>query len=80
MEGREIDFAALVEWCDKRMPYFMVPRFYEALDALPQTPSGKVKKKELRERGITPGTFDRQAEGIQIASEREKAAKRKALA
>ncbi len=71
--GRSPDFAALVDWCDARMPYFMVPRFFEAVDDLPRTPSEKVKKRDLRERGVTVATWDRQRAGVQLGSERQKA-------
>jgi crotonobetaine/carnitine-CoA ligase len=48
------------------MPYFMVPRYIEYLEALPQTPSQKVRKKELREAGITLQTWDRVAAGCEL--------------
>mgnify|MGYP005855806047 FL=1 len=71
--GRTPDFAELVAWCDARMPYFMVPRFFEAVDDLPRTPSEKVKKRDLRERGVTAATWDRSRAGVRLASERGKA-------
>ena len=40
------------------MPRFMVPRFVEFVDALPKTPTEKIRKVELREAGITSGTWD----------------------
>jgi crotonobetaine/carnitine-CoA ligase len=67
-----IDFADLVAWCDARMPYFMVPRFFETMDAFPRTPSEKVKKAELRARGITAKTFDRVTAGVLVEQERAK--------
>ena len=33
------------------------------MDELPRTENGKVQKYILRERGITPGTWDREAAG-----------------
>jgi len=74
-EGATIDLAELIAFCDERMGPHMVPRYIEIFDALPQTPSEKVKKKELRERGITPQTWDRQKERVFLASE-SKAARR----
>ncbi|HSG78036.1 MAG TPA: AMP-binding protein [Acidimicrobiia bacterium] len=56
--SREVDLAEVREWCDRRLPYFAVPRYVEALDALPKTPTAKVRKFQLREAGITPGTVD----------------------
>jgi carnitine-CoA ligase len=37
-------------WCDQRLPAFARPEHVEVVDALPMTPSGKVRKLELRER------------------------------
>ena len=36
-------------WCDQRLPRFARPEHVRLLDALPVTPSGKVRKVELRE-------------------------------
>ena len=68
--GRSPDFAALTAWCDARMPHFMVPRFFESVPDLPRTPSEKVKKKDLRERGVGPETWDRQRAGVRLAGEK----------
>lgn len=57
--GATMDYDDLAAWCDARMPSFMVPRYVEVIDALPQTPSQKVQKKELRDRGNGPNTWDR---------------------
>jgi crotonobetaine/carnitine-CoA ligase len=54
----------------ERMPYFMIPRYYEVVDALPRTPTHKVVKQELRDAGITPRTWDAQAAGWRITRER----------
>ena len=37
----------------------MIPRYFDTLAELPRTPTEKVRKKELRERGVGPGTWDR---------------------
>jgi crotonobetaine/carnitine-CoA ligase len=46
------------------IPHYMIPRFVEILPALPRTPTNKVKKAELRARGITSDTWDRKAAGV----------------
>jgi crotonobetaine/carnitine-CoA ligase len=71
--GAEVDFAELIAWCDARMGQHMVPRYIEIMDSLPQTPSEKVKKKDLRERGVTPQTWDRQKAGVLLEAERKSA-------
>jgi len=71
--GDTPDWADLTAWCDARMPHFMVPRFYEAVKDLPRTPSEKVKKKDLRDRGVGPATWDRLRAGVPLATDRKKA-------
>lgn len=68
-EGSKLDYADLIAWCDERMAPHMVPRYIEVMEALPQTPSEKVKKKELRERGVTATTWDRQRSGVFLQTE-----------
>ncbi len=58
-EGQALDYAAIATWCDARMPAFMIPRYFDQLAELPRTPTEKVRKKELRERGVGPQTWDR---------------------
>ena len=57
----------LIDYCAPRMPYFAVPRYLEFVEALPVTENGKVQKFKLRERGITPATFDSVAAGYKVA-------------
>ena len=46
------------------MPRYAVPRYVRVVEALPKTPSQRVRKVELREQGVTPDTIDREALGI----------------
>lgn len=59
--GRAIDPAALIDFLTPRMAGFMVPRYIDMADALPKTPTGKIQKGDLRARGVTPATWDREA-------------------
>ena len=43
-----------------------LPRFLEITDALPHTPTGRVQKFALRERGVGPNTWDRVAAGFEV--------------
>jgi crotonobetaine/carnitine-CoA ligase len=56
--------AELWRFCEGKIPAFAVPRFLRFVDALPKTPSEKVRKAALREAGITPETHDRSAEAL----------------
>ena len=68
-EGWEIDFAELLKVCVRRLPYFMVPRFFELIDDLPRTHNQKIRKLELRERGNSDFTWDREAHGFTVSRE-----------
>jgi crotonobetaine/carnitine-CoA ligase len=68
--GAQIGYAELLDFCQPRMPYFAVPRYLQFVDALPVTENGKVTKYKLRERGVTAGTWDREAAGYKLASRR----------
>jgi crotonobetaine/carnitine-CoA ligase len=65
--GCTLDPVALTRFCETRMAYFAVPRYIDVVDALPQTENGKVQKYKLRERGVSPETWDREAAGIVVA-------------
>ncbi|MDJ0786132.1 MAG: AMP-binding protein [Myxococcota bacterium] len=56
----------LARFVNDNAPYFFVPRYIELLDALPQTPTGRVQKFKLRERGVTPQTWDGRAAGFEV--------------
>jgi carnitine-CoA ligase len=64
--GRRISPEALIAFLEPRMAYFMVPRYLELATELPKTPTGKVQKFGLRERGLTAATWDRVAAGIKL--------------
>ena len=56
--GCTLDGVALVEFCTSRTARHMVPRFFDFVDDLPRTPTEKVRKDVLRDRGVTPATWD----------------------
>lgn len=64
--GSTLDGRDLVEWLIPRMPRFMVPRYVEFLERLPKTETQKIRKFELRSAGVTDGTWDRVAAGVEI--------------
>jgi crotonobetaine/carnitine-CoA ligase len=51
----------LFAWCDERLPRFAVPRYLQVYDALPKTPTAKVRKELLRESGVNAATVTRAA-------------------
>ena len=64
--GIDIDFRELLVFCLERLPHHMVPRFFERAAELPKTPSAKIQKHLLRERGNGPDTWDRVANGLEV--------------
>jgi crotonobetaine/carnitine-CoA ligase len=59
--GMAVDPLELAAFCEARLPYFAVPRYLDLVDDLPRTENGKVQKFKLRERGVSPITWDRRA-------------------
>jgi crotonobetaine/carnitine-CoA ligase len=56
----------VLDFCVPRMPYFAVPRYIEYLDEIPKTPTQKIQKNKLRERGLSAATWDREAAGYKV--------------
>ena len=64
--GATLDPVELMRFCEPRLAYFAVPRYVDFVDRLPATENGKVQKFKLRERGITPTAWDREAAGYRL--------------
>lgn len=54
----EVEAAELVDFVAVDLPRFAVPRFVEFVDALPKTPSERIEKGKVRERGISAAAWD----------------------
>lgn len=63
--GEWLEAEALIRWLIPRSPRFMIPRYVEFVDALPLTPTQKVRKAVLRERGVE-GAWDRESAGVEV--------------
>ena len=48
--GQSLDYLTLENYCRKRLAKFKVPKEMHIVDILPRTPSGKVLKRELRQK------------------------------
>jgi len=64
--GERLTPEELIDYCQERMAYFMIPRYVRIMEALPKTPTERVKKYELRKEGITPDTWDREKAGYKL--------------
>ena len=64
--GDAPDPVSILDWCVERMPRYAVPRYIEFVDELDKTPTGKLRKQDLRDAGITNTTWDREAFGYEV--------------
>lgn len=64
--GHELEPAALLVHMAGLLPHYMVPRYIEVIEALPRTPTNKVRKSDLRGGAIAGRCWDRNAAGISL--------------
>ncbi|KXW72613.1 hypothetical protein MPHL43072_02190 [Mycolicibacterium phlei DSM 43072] len=64
--GGQCTPAELLEHVYERLPYHMVPRYFEFIDALPKTTTDKPQKYLLREMGNSEATWDSVANGYRV--------------
>lgn len=65
-EGCVADMKSLLDHCVKMLPHYMVPRYFETIDAIPKTPTAKAQKYVLRANGNSDGTWDAIAHGFRV--------------
>ena len=56
--GHGLDPADLAAFCAGRLARHMVPRYVDVVADLPRTPTEKIRKDVLRDRGVTATTWD----------------------
>jgi carnitine-CoA ligase len=61
-QGETIAFEEIIDWCQERMAYFMVPRYVQFVDSFPKTETERIQKFKLKEEGIG-SAWDREKEG-----------------
>ncbi|WP_028714615.1 AMP-binding protein [Paracoccus sp. J55] len=66
-EGESLTAEAVIDWCVPRMAYFCIPRYIAFRDSLPKTSSHRIEKYRLKDEGVTPDCWDREAAGIVLA-------------
>jgi crotonobetaine/carnitine-CoA ligase len=59
-DRRTLDYIDFIKFCEKKMPYFMIPRYIEVVEHLPKTGTDRVEKYKLKERGLSEKTWDRE--------------------
>ena len=61
-EGGKLDLKDLMRHCAENMAYFMVPRYVDVVDEIPRTGTLRVTKGDMKKRGVTERTWDREKE------------------
>lgn len=59
-QGHDLQIEDLLDYCAQHMAAYMVPRYIDVVDELPHTPTAKISKVILIERGVTATTYDRE--------------------
>jgi crotonobetaine/carnitine-CoA ligase len=62
----QVDPALLARFVNDRAPHFLVPRYIDIVGELPHTPTGKIQKFDLRARGVSATTWDREAGNFRL--------------
>ncbi len=61
-EGCSLDLKELMRFCADQMAYFMVPRYVDVVEEIPRTSTFRALKGEMKKRGVTERTWDREKE------------------
>jgi carnitine-CoA ligase len=56
----------ILDYCRGKMARYAIPRYVEFVPSLPKTETHRVQYAALKERGITPGTWDREESGYRV--------------
>lgn len=62
----ELTAQSLFAFFKATLPYYAIPRYVELMDELPRNPVNRVQKFILRERGVTPETWDFEELGLVV--------------
>jgi len=62
-----VEFTRLSDWNSwTNRPLATFPRYIEVVEEIPKTPSQKIQKNKLRERGLSASTWDRESVGYRV--------------
>jgi crotonobetaine/carnitine-CoA ligase len=61
-EGFQLEVKELIRFCAQHMASFMVPRYVDVVDEIPRTTTLRVIKADMKKRGVTGRTWDREKE------------------
>lgn len=69
-DGFALQPADLLRFAAEHLTYFALPRYIDLVDSLPLTETGKVRKPDLRSRGVHASTWDAERQGYQPLRDR----------
>ena len=61
--GKQMTPEELLDFCQGKMAYFMIPRYIDFVDKLPKSEVHRIMKRFLKEQGVTENTYDREKTG-----------------
>lgn len=62
----KLSYETIAQYINDNAPYYFVPQYMEFVDTLPYTPTNKVQKYKLRQKGITSNTWILKQSGYTI--------------
>ncbi|HUA71247.1 MAG TPA: AMP-binding protein [Solirubrobacteraceae bacterium] len=65
-DGVDLPPEAILDHAQERLPHFAVPRYVRFVSELPKNPQQRIQKFLLRDAGVTPDTWDREAVGYVV--------------
>jgi crotonobetaine/carnitine-CoA ligase len=68
-EGVTLACEDLLRYCEKDLPYYMVPRYVRFVADFEKTPTMRVIKAGLEKGGVTADTWDRRKVGFKLSRE-----------
>jgi len=57
---------SILDFCSGKMAHYAIPRYVEFVDALPKTETHRIQYAALKQQGVTPETWDREAAGYKV--------------
>ena len=64
--GESMTPEELLDFCQGKMAYFMIPRYIDFVDKLPKSEVHRIMKRFLKKQGISETTYDREKSGYKI--------------
>jgi crotonobetaine/carnitine-CoA ligase len=64
--GEQMTPEELLDFCQGKMAYFMIPRYIDFVEKLPKSEVHRIMKRFLKERGVTASTYDREKTGYTV--------------